>query len=51
MNSRTDPAVVAEEVATADVVTTAVGPTVLRFVAPSIVAGLALRSPRPRLCR
>ncbi|NJI61483.1 mannitol-1-phosphate 5-dehydrogenase [Microbacterium oxydans] len=44
VNSRTDPAV-AEEVATADVVTTAVGPTVLRFVAPSIVAGLALRSP------
>lgn len=45
VNSRTDPAVVAEEVASADVVTTAVGPTVLRFVAPSIVAGLALRSP------
>ncbi|MDF2561371.1 MAG: mannitol-phosphate 5-dehydrogenase [Microbacterium sp.] len=45
VNSRTDPAAVAEEVATADVVTTAVGPTVLRFVAPSIVAGLALRSP------
>ena len=45
VNSRRDPAVVAEEVASADVVTTAVGPTVLRFVAPSIVAGLALRSP------
>lgn len=45
VNSRTDPAAVAEEVATADIVTTAVGPTVLRFVAPSIVAGLALRSP------
>ena len=45
VNSRTDPGAVAEEVATADVVTTAVGPTVLRFVAPSIVAGLALRSP------
>lgn len=45
VNSRTDPTVVAEEVASADVVTTAVGPTVLRFVAPSIVAGLALRSP------
>lgn len=45
VNSRTDPAVVAEEVASADVVTTAVGPTVLKFVAPSIVAGLALRSP------
>ncbi|MGH3691495.1 MAG: mannitol-1-phosphate 5-dehydrogenase [Microbacterium sp.] len=45
VNSRTDPAAVAEEVASAEVVTTAVGPTVLRFVAPSIVAGLALRSP------
>lgn len=51
VNSRTDPAVVAEEVASADVVTTAVGPTVLRFVAPSIVAGLVLRSPKPLLCR
>nr|WP_314843834.1 mannitol-1-phosphate 5-dehydrogenase [uncultured Microbacterium sp.] len=45
VNSRTDPDAVAQEVATADVVTTAVGPTILRFVAPSIVAGLALRSP------
>jgi mannitol-1-phosphate 5-dehydrogenase len=45
VNSRTDPEVVAEEIATADVVTTAVGPTVLRFVAPSIVAGLTRRSP------
>ncbi|MDX2399753.1 mannitol-1-phosphate 5-dehydrogenase [Microbacterium algeriense] len=45
VNSRTDPATAAEEVASADVVTTAVGPTVLRFVAPTIVAGLALRSP------
>lgn len=45
VNSRTDPAELAEEVASADVVTTAVGPTVLRFVAPSIVAGLALRAP------
>ncbi|WP_226531701.1 mannitol-1-phosphate 5-dehydrogenase [Microbacterium paraoxydans] len=45
VNSRTDPVAVAEEIASADVVTTAVGPTVLRFVAPSIVAGLALRSP------
>ncbi len=44
VNSRTDPEVVADEVATADVVTTAVGPTVLRFVAPSIVAGLRRRS-------
>ncbi len=45
VNSRTDPDGVAHEVATADVVTTAVGPTVLRFVAPTIVAGLRLRSP------
>lgn len=45
VNSRTDPEVVADEIATADVVTTAVGPTVLRFVAPAIVAGLARRSP------
>ncbi|WP_447647555.1 mannitol-1-phosphate 5-dehydrogenase [Microbacterium forte] len=43
VNSRTDPDAVADEVSTADVVTTAVGPTVLRFVAPTIVAGLALR--------
>jgi mannitol-1-phosphate 5-dehydrogenase len=34
-----------EEIAGANVVTTAVGPTVLKFVAPSIVAGLALRDP------
>lgn len=45
VNSRTHPDDVADEVATADVVTTAVGPTVLRFVAPTIVAGLARRSP------
>ncbi|MBO0981064.1 mannitol-1-phosphate 5-dehydrogenase [Microbacterium sp. SD291] len=45
VNSRTDPDAVAAEVASADVVTTAVGPTVLRFVAPAIVAGLARRSP------
>ena len=44
VNSKTDPETVADEVATADVVTTAVGPTVLRFVAPTIVAGLARRS-------
>ncbi|OAN40027.1 mannitol-1-phosphate 5-dehydrogenase [Microbacterium sp. H83] len=45
VNSRIDPDGVAAEVATADVVTTAVGPTVLRFVAPTVVAGLRLRSP------
>lgn len=45
VNSKTDPDAVADEVATADVVTCAVGPTVLRFIAPAIVAGLARRSP------
>ncbi len=45
VNSRTDPEALTQEIATADVVTTAVGPTVLRFVAPAIVAGLAQRSP------
>lgn len=43
VNSREDPDAVAGEVATADVVTTAVGPAVLRFVAPAIVAGLRRR--------
>jgi mannitol-1-phosphate 5-dehydrogenase len=45
VNSRVDPDAAADEVATADVVTTAVGPTVLRFVAPTIVEGLTRRSP------
>ena len=50
VDSRTDPEAAAAAVATADVVTTAVGPTVLRFVAPTIVAGLRLRDPdRPPL--
>lgn len=44
VNSRLDPDAVADELSTADVATTAVGPTVLRFVAPSIVAGLRRRS-------
>ena len=43
VNSRTDPDAVADEVATADVVTCAVGPTVLRFIAPAIVEGLRRR--------
>jgi len=43
IDSAADPDAVAAEVATADVVTTAVGPTVLRFIAPHIVAGLARR--------
>ncbi|MCR2793710.1 mannitol-1-phosphate 5-dehydrogenase [Microbacterium sp. zg.Y625] len=45
INSQVDPQAVIDEVATADIVTTAVGPTVLRFVAPHIVAGLAMRDP------
>ncbi|GAA3897464.1 mannitol-1-phosphate 5-dehydrogenase [Microbacterium invictum] len=45
LNSAEHPQEVADEVATANVVTTAVGPTVLRFIAPHIVAGLALRDP------
>jgi len=50
LNSAEDPEAVAAEVATADVVTCAVGPTVLRFIAPAIVAGLTRRSPDlPRL--
>ncbi|HIW98844.1 MAG TPA: mannitol-1-phosphate 5-dehydrogenase [Candidatus Nesterenkonia stercoripullorum] len=44
LNSAQDPAAVAAEVATGDVVTTAVGPTVLRFIAPHLVAGLRARS-------
>ncbi|HWV49029.1 MAG TPA: mannitol-1-phosphate 5-dehydrogenase, partial [Microbacterium sp.] len=43
VNSRQDPDAVADEVATADVVTCAVGPTVLRFIAPAIVEGLRRR--------
>lgn len=45
INSATDPQDVIDEIATADVVTTAVGPTILKFVAPHILAGLALRDP------
>jgi len=50
INSATHEAEVIAEIATADVVTTAVGPNVLRFVAPVISAGLAQRDPaRKRL--
>lgn len=45
LNSATDPQAVVDEVATANVVTTAVGPTILKFVAPHILAALALRDP------
>jgi mannitol-1-phosphate 5-dehydrogenase len=43
LNSATDEAAVIAEIATADVVTTAVGPNILKFVAPVIAAGLAKR--------
>lgn len=45
VNSAENPDAAADEVATADVVTCAVGPTVLRFIAPAIVAGLVRRDP------
>jgi mannitol-1-phosphate 5-dehydrogenase len=44
INSRTDEPLVVAEIAKADIVTTAVGPTILRFVAPVVVAGLRARS-------
>lgn len=43
VDSARDPDGAASEVATADVATTAVGPSVLRFVAPTLVAGLRRR--------
>jgi mannitol-1-phosphate 5-dehydrogenase len=45
INSAEHPDLVIEEIAGANVVTTAVGPTILRFVAPLVVSGLALRDP------
>lgn len=43
-NSASQEAAVVEEISTADVVTTAVGPHILKFVAPVIARGLAARS-------
>jgi mannitol-1-phosphate 5-dehydrogenase len=43
VNSRRDEPAVVDEIASADIVTTAVGPTVLKFVAPVIAAGLRKR--------
>jgi mannitol-1-phosphate 5-dehydrogenase len=43
LNSATHESDVIDEIATADVVTTAVGPNILRFVAPVIAAALAKR--------
>ena len=45
VNSATHEAELIAEIQTADVVTTAVGPNILRFVAPVIAKGLALRDP------
>lgn len=44
VNSATDPEVVADEIATADVVTTSVGPTILTFIAPLVLTGLRRRA-------
>jgi len=43
INSRTEEAQVIAELSSADIVSTAVGPTILPFVAPVIVAGLRAR--------
>lgn len=45
LNSATHEADVIAEIATAEVVTTAVGPNILRFVAPVIAAALSKRDP------
>lgn len=45
INSRTDPEAVVSAIAQADVVTTAVGPKILEFIAPLIARGLAARLP------
>ncbi len=44
INSAEKPEVLAEEIATSDVVTTAVGPTILKFVAKNIAEGLEKRA-------
>lgn len=45
INSATDKDELVAEIATANIVTTAVGPSILKFVAPAILEGLALRDP------
>jgi mannitol-1-phosphate 5-dehydrogenase len=44
VNSGTQEAQLIEEIATADIVTTAVGPHILKFVAPAIAKGIASRA-------
>ncbi|WP_353807371.1 mannitol-1-phosphate 5-dehydrogenase [Agromyces sp. SYSU T00194] len=43
VNSASDPDRVVSEIASADVLTTAVGPNILRFIAPHLLAGLRAR--------
>jgi mannitol-1-phosphate 5-dehydrogenase len=45
LNSNTQEAELIKEIATADIVTTAVGPHILKFVAPVIARGIAAREP------
>ncbi|RUQ98906.1 mannitol-1-phosphate 5-dehydrogenase [Labedella endophytica] len=45
INSSVDEDALVREIATADIVTTAIGPNVLRFVAPVIAKGLLAREP------
>lgn len=45
LNSATQEAALVAEIATADMVTTAVGPHILKFVAPAIAKGIAARAP------
>ncbi|KRE78924.1 mannitol-1-phosphate 5-dehydrogenase [Arthrobacter sp. Soil762] len=44
LNSGTQEAALVREIATADIVTTAVGPHILKFVAPAIAKGIAARA-------
>lgn len=44
LNSASDEAAVVDEIATAEIVTTAVGPTILKFVAPLIAKAIKARS-------
>ena len=43
VNNHTDPELVAKEIVDADIITTAIGPNVLPFIAPLIADGLKLR--------
>ena len=43
INSKTDEDKVVEEIATADIVTCAVGPNILKFIAPVIAKGIESR--------